>query len=279
MTDVQPQAPEHAPSKTLSGWAKWHDWNVRAMQPSTELICQALALRPGQRVLDLACGTGNPALAIAARVRPGGTVIATDISPEMVAGARQYAERAGIAELDVRLMNAQEIDFPEASFDGVSCAQGLMFCPDPVATMAEVRRVLVPGGRFAVTAWDVPEKNPFFTTLFQTIGRFVPPPPPDPKARGMFGLAPAVEFERVVRAAGFEEFSVQSFAFEIAFESLEQHWQMFSDVAPPAKAAKSTLSPGELARLRDALNETLAPYVRGGELRLSATTLCATGRK
>ncbi len=280
MSDVQTQTGSPAPAKTAPGWEKWHDWNERAMRPTTDHLSLALALTPGQRVLDLCCGTGLPALSLAARVSPGGAVLATDLSPEMVEATRRFAARAGIDNLEARVMNAQEIDYPDASFDAVSCAFGLMFCPDPGACVAEIRRVLKPGGRFALAVWSLPENNPFFTTVFQAVGRFMPPPPPPAaNARSMFGLGQEAELSRVLHAGGFDDFSIESVAFEIEFESLEQHWQMFSDVAPPVKAAKSSLSPDELSRLRQALTETLAPYTQGSQVRLSATASCASGRK
>src|SRR5687767_87665 len=154
--------------------------------PITAWFCEVTGAAPGQILLDAACGTGLPSLALAGRVRPGGKVIATDISSEMLAAARRKAEAAGIDNIEHRVMDVATLGFPDASFDAVTCSFGLMFCPDPVKAASELRRVLRPGGRFAIAVWDEPAKNPFFRTVFDSVARFVQRPPPDPRAPGPF---------------------------------------------------------------------------------------------
>ncbi len=159
-------------------------------------ICDAAGMRPGHVVLDVACGAGQPSTTAAQRVRPDGRVIATDLSPQMADVTRRKAQRLGLDNLDVREMDAQALAFNDASFDTATCRFGLMFCPDPVRAASEVRRVLRPGARFALAVWDVPEKNPFLTSLAAVVSQFVPMPPPDPTAPGVFRLAPPGELER-----------------------------------------------------------------------------------
>lgn len=265
------------PSST-AGWVKWHDWNARAMQPVTSWICEASAASAGDRVLDLGSGTGLPSLALASRVRPNGHVTAIDVSPEMLEAARLNATKAGLANLTYHEMSADSLDFEDAAFDVVSCACLLMFRPDPAKTVAGARRVLKPGGRLAVVVWDAAEKNPFFTAVLEPVGRFVALPATDPKGPGTFRLADD-ELEKVVHGGGFEDVRVHRLAFDVAFESIEQHWRIFSDMAPPVKAAREALGAVAVHELKAAIAESLRPYLNGDRVLLPAAFVCALATK
>ncbi|MBI1798432.1 MAG: methyltransferase domain-containing protein, partial [Candidatus Eisenbacteria bacterium] len=206
-------------------------------------------------------------------------VIATDLSKEMVEVARRKARRMGLDNLEVREMDAQALAFPDASFDGATCRFGLMFCPDPVRAASEVRRVLKSGGRFALAVWDVPAKNPFFTSLGDVIAKFVSTSPPDPKAPGVFRLAPPGELEGVLRAAGFREIMVEPRPMTLSYASPQEYWQIQTDLAAPLKAAIATLGPDDLARLKAAVLEAIAPHVLAGGVRFNSVPLCASAVK
>jgi SAM-dependent methyltransferase len=241
-------------------------------------VCEATQVAAGQRVLDLGSGTGLPSLELAKRVGPSGQVIATDVSPEMLAALAANARKANLANIECREMSAEKIEFPDDSFDVVTCAFVLMFRPDPAAVVREIRRVLKPGGRFAVVVWDEPAKNPFFTAAIEPVGRFIPLPIPDPKAPGTFGLAAAGKLADVLRAGGFSDSTVESLPFKVMFESVGQHWQIFSEMAPPLKAAAESLPEGDLTRLKKAIADGLRPHTEDGRVFLTATPLCAAGR-
>jgi ubiquinone/menaquinone biosynthesis C-methylase UbiE len=262
-----------------SGWEKWHDWYARMMQPISAWFCEATAARPGLIVLDAACGTGVPALALAACVRPDGKVVATDISAEMVGAARRKAAAAGASNIEHREMDVAALDFADASFDAVTCKDGLIYCPDPSKGARELHRVLKPGGRFAITAWDEPANNPFFTTMFETLGRFIQRPPPDPNAPGPFRLARPGELENVLRKAGFTNIAIERREVAFAFDSLAMHWESVNDMAAPVAAAVATLSGSEVARLKQALADALKPYTSNRGVRLPNTALCASGSR
>src|SRR5471032_196937 len=139
-------------------------------------------------------------------------------------------------------MDAQALTFPDASFDAATCRFGLMFCPDPIKAASEIRRVLKPGARFATAVWDVPAKNPFFTSISGVLAEFVPAPPPDPTAPGVFRLAPPGELERVLKAGGFSSVTVEPRPITLTYGSLEEYWQIHTDLAAPLRAALATLS-------------------------------------
>ncbi len=114
------------------------------------LMAELVGLRPGERVLDVACGTGDWTRCAAERVGMQGRVVGLDVSPEMLDVARQ---KNGAATIEWREGSADALPFPDAAFDVVCCQLGLMFFPDRVAALAEMRRVLAPGGRLALMVW------------------------------------------------------------------------------------------------------------------------------
>lgn len=119
-------------SHASPAWAEWDATWERFPGPVNEWLCAAADLKPGMNVLDLASGAGQPAVAVAARVAPGGKVTATDIAPGMVDMLRQRIERAGIANLEAVVMDMEKLEFPDESFDAVTARWAFMFAPDAV---------------------------------------------------------------------------------------------------------------------------------------------------
>jgi len=173
-------------------------------------------------------------------------------------------------------MNMQALEFPDATFDAATCRFGMMFCPDPVKAAAEIHRVLKPGAHFATAVWDVPAKNPFFTVITGALGEFVPLPPPDPAAPGPFRLAPPGELERVLTAGGFSGVTVEARPMTLTYGSLDDYWEVSSDLATPLRSALPSLSPDTIQRLKARLFEALKPYLDGTKVSLAAMPLCAS---
>jgi len=139
------------------GWDKAAPLYERFWQaqlgPARDALFALAALQPGERVLDVACGTGLVTFPAAAAVGPGGRVLATDISDAMVTHLGAEAARRGVTHIEVRRMDAEHLEIETASFDVALCALGLMYVPDPVAALMEQRRVLRRGGRAVAVVW------------------------------------------------------------------------------------------------------------------------------
>ena len=140
----------------------------------TRLMIDAVAPAPGEEVLELACGAGGLGLAIADRVTPGGRVVLSDVAPEMVAIAAARAARrdqAGGAapQVSAQVLDLEQIDLPDASFDIVVCREGLMFALDPARAASEIARVLRPGGRVAIAVWGPRDRNPWLGVLADAV--------------------------------------------------------------------------------------------------------------
>jgi SAM-dependent methyltransferase len=176
-------------------------------------------------------------------------------------------------------MDGGALDFPDASFDAVTCKDGVMFCSDPVHALAEIRRVLKPGGRFAISVWDELEKCHFFNTMFGPVSKALGRQPPDPSAPGPFRLALPGAFERALLDAGLTDAAVEPREVVFEFDSLDQHWSATSAMAAPVEAAKATLPPDELAALKRAIADGLAPFMSGERIRVPNLARCATGTR
>jgi SAM-dependent methyltransferase len=268
-----------ASSDGAAAWERWAGWYEDGARPLGEWFCRAVDARPGLAVIDVGCGAGFPALAVAARVRPGGRVVATDVSPDMTAVVARRARALALDGVSVRPADAAELPFADGSFDAATCSTALMLCRDPVRAAAEMRRVLKPGGRLAVAVWDERSRSPYFDLALDALAAVIPPPR-GPDAPGPFRLARPGALEDVLRAAGFDE--VEAERCPIAFEcaSPEEYVESFTSLAIGLKERLAALPPEESVRLREALAARARAYlVEGGRVRLAATPLCAAGRR
>lgn len=142
-------------------------WSAQLAPAQTELLKLA-APAPGERVLDVACGTGLVALEAAVAVGPYGRVLGVDLSGEMVDAARQRAQERGLSNAQFARMDAEALALPDAGFDVALCALGLMYVPDPEHAIREMRRVLRPGGRMVLAVWGERERcgwSPVFSIV------------------------------------------------------------------------------------------------------------------
>ncbi len=187
--------------------AAWRRWNPVLDAWYGEATRQMLALaqiQPGQRILDVAAGAGEPAVSAALRVGKDGHVLATDISEGIMALAQQVAQEHGLSQLETRVMDGENLALPDEGFDAVLCRLGLMYMPHPVMALREWRRVLKPGGRVAVMVFSTPERNDWGAVPAVIIRRRASLPAPVAGQPGPFSLGAPGVLEEVFRQAGFQ---------------------------------------------------------------------------
>ena len=242
-------------------------------------LLEAAALVPGQRVLDLASGPGLLARDAALRVAPGGTVLATDIAEGMLAeGARRCGEHADTPCFAAA--DAEHLCLADASVDRVLAGLALFIFPHPERALAEMQRVLVPGGRVALSVWGLRETVPLIHRAQDTIARLLPPPK---VARpSVFQYGDADVLAATLEAAGFDDIDIRPCDFACHFIDAEAYWQAFLDLAGGAAEALGRLPEATQAGLRAAVTDDLAAHCcddgRGGYL-LPARTLIASARR
>ena len=186
----------------------WNDWGalLRAwLGPATEMMLDMAGVKPGHRVLNVAAGAGDDTLQAAARVGPSGHVLATDISANILEFAAANARRAGYANVETKLMDGEEIDVAEASFDAVLSRVGLIYFPDQQKALSGMKRALKPGGHIGAIVYSTPENNSFFSIPVSVIRRRASLPPPLPGQPGPFSLGKPGVLEEALRNAGFRD--------------------------------------------------------------------------
>ncbi len=216
------------------GWKKYRKDMLRWMAPVSEQLVRSAGISYGQTVLDVATGTGEPALTIAKMIGQNGRVVGVDLSPEMLEVAKEEAAFQGLTNvLDFQVVKDESLSiFSDNTFDSVVCRNGLMFMPDPVKALKAFLRVLKPGDKASVTVWGSPDKSPVMSIVMKTISKHVPdmsqrlaaPSPGTPG--GAFSIANVDMLRIYFLKAGFSNFNAEKIEVTIAqTDTAEQFWQ------------------------------------------------------
>ena len=247
-----------------AGWEKY-DWRITGSDVSDTMFAAA-QLGAGHRVLDIACGTGQPAIPAAQRVGPTGSVLAVDYSEGMLAVARRKAEAAGLTNIEFRQVDGDTLTFPEASFDVVLSRWGINLFDDPVACMAAACKALKPGGRVVVTTWGPPDKNPWASIPIMVFGKTLNLPPPPKDAPGLFALGQGPQLEAVLKGAGFSDVVVESLSVDPAgeFDSGDEYFTFSREVAGPVAVLYQRMSPEQQKATADEIARQFEGFRRSG---------------
>src|SRR5689334_8251103 len=188
--------------------AAWHRWTPTIQEwlgPATAAMFDMAGVGPGARVLDIAAGAGEPTISAARRVTPAGSVLAIDISANILEFAAESAREQGLTNVETKVMDGEHLTLPDASFDAAISRVGLIYFPDQQRALAETRRVLRPNGRFAAMVYTTPERNGFFSIPIGIIRRRAQLPPPLPGQPGPFSLGGDGVLADAFRRAGFRD--------------------------------------------------------------------------
>ena len=246
------------------------------LAPVTDTLVDHLAPEPGSYVLDVAAGTGEPALTLA-RNLGGGQVLAIDAAKGMIDVAAAKAAEAGLANLAFELMPAEAMTFADDTFDRVVCRFGVMLFTDPIKGLAEIWRVLKPGGRFALAVWGDPDQ----LSSFKFFAEVLDPLMPEGNKTAMSAaasLGPDGALEAALEAAGFQGFSVTRHQLDYNFPDFDSYWALMEGSGILAQQF-AALSPAQLASVRDEVAHRAAAYQRQGRLILPHAYLVASGTR
>lgn len=254
-------------------WDKWDNWMQRQTHTITDWICRSADARSGHRILDIAAGSGQPAITLARLVKPNGTIVATDLSEEMLRVARRKANQADLDNVEFKEMDAENLEFEDESFDAVTCRFGLMFCPDPVRAISEARRVLKKNRPYVAVTWGDPEKNPSLARVGAIIGQLAPEAAAPPGALGPLSLPDPEKLKELARQAGFEHPEVEPRSLSMEYGSLDEVWNILSEFVPPVVNALSKVDDAKKVQIKEALLEEFGKYRDGGKVKMPALAL------
>lgn len=253
------------PEQTAEGWDAVADGYAEHVDPDLAGFArEALELLPvgaGDRVLDVACGSGALALQAARR---GAAVTAVDFSKQQIHILQARAEEEGLDRLDARVMDGQALDLDGGSFDAAFSMFGIMLFPDRARGFAELRRVLRPGGRAAVSAWRDPSEIEWFVLFKEAIATALPdmPEPPQPP---FVELADPERFEREMWEAGFADVEMHTVDHIQEVANVEAAWVKLAEANPVLPALFSKMGRDEVERVREAFFDLYAEgYGSGG---------------
>jgi SAM-dependent methyltransferase len=260
-----------------AGWEARRETLRTTTMPVSAWLIDAIVPQPGDTLLELAAGTGDTGFLAAELIEPGGTLICSDFSPEMLAAARRRAEELGVANARFKQIDAEtSIDLETASVDGVLCRWGYMLLADPEIALRETRRVLRSGARAALAAWADPDDNPWSTLPARELMARGLAEPPQPGLPGQFAWAREGMIAEQLEAAGFGEHHVEAVDFTIDYRSAADWWASNSDYSTWFAAAVARASDDDLAAVGDAIDRHAERFAAGaGSLRIPARSWVA----
>jgi SAM-dependent methyltransferase len=259
----------------------WGEHAAYADARGAELADRLLGLTrpaPGERVLELACGAGGLGMAAAARVVPDGQVVISDVVAEMTAIAAARAGRLGLTNVRARVLDFEDIDEPDDSFDVVLCREGLMFAVDPARAMGEIRRVLRPDGRVGIAVWGARERNPWLGVVFDAVSAELDRPVPPPGIPGPFSLGDAERLGALLREATWADVEVSQLEVPLRAGSLDEWWGRTSALAGPLAAILASQPEPVLDAIRDRARAAATAYETDAGVEFPGAALIASAR-
>jgi len=260
------------------GWKKWWRTLEQITQSVTDNLVEMADIKPGQNVLDIATGIGEPALTVAQKVGNGGRVTATDQSPQMLSIAQDRAREMGLSNVEFKESDSESLDFPDEHFDAIVCRWGLMFLPDPVTALKSIKRMLKPDAKFSTAVWDKPANIPFFSFAVHTLQEMFNVPPPLPGTPTVAGMADGV-VEKRMEQAGFSNIVRKELALNFSFPTAEEYTHLMKDIAAPLSAMMADQPNEEQERYWKTLEENVEKKfgTSNGEVNLISVAICVVG--
>jgi len=242
-------------------------------RPATDVLLRALRIRPGQTIVELGAGTGELSRRLATSTGSTGRVVSSDVADGMIELLSHTT--ADLANVEVKKLDAMQIDLPEASADVVVFRMGLMLLPAPEVALRGIRRILRPGGR-GIVVWAGPEHNPWMVAvglaaMVHGLGGAAPTAPGMP-----FSLSEVATLRSLLSGAGFVDVDVEAVETPSAYADEQEHFDTVASLAGPLGQAIAAASPEQVDAMRATAAEVLAPHRTEAGLVVPGRTLVAT---
>lgn len=247
--------------KAARGWND-HTPHIRAwLKHATEAMLDMAGIKPHSRVLDVAAGAGDQTLDIAQRVGSKGFVLATDLSPAILALAQDNVRRAGYDNVETRPADGECLPVDSASFDAAVCRLGLMLFLDPLQGLREMHRALRPGGGVCTMVFSRPEKNPCITILMSTALKHAGLPLRDPYQPGsLLSLGKPGLIDDMFRATGFREIATTTMDAPFRWPSAGHYLDFVRTSASPIQQILAGLEPAAADAAWAEIEERLSSF-------------------
>ena len=266
-------------NKDGAAWRRWHPTLDRWYGEVTRQMLDLARIQPGQRILDIAAGAGEPAVSAAERVGTSGYVLATDIAEGIVELALQVAREHGLKQIETRAMDGEKLDLPDASFDTVLCRLGLMYMPHPVTALREWRRALRAGGRVAVGVFSTPDRNSWGAMPVSIIRRRAQLPPPVPGQPGPFSLGGPGVLESAFRQAGFDHPEIRAVPVPHTMASAAEYVRVAREAFGAFNAMMAHLSPQERESVWNEVEGSMRSFESSGGFEVPGECLVGAATK
>lgn len=221
-------------NNAAAGWQNWWETVERGAQKVSNKLVELAEIKPGDKVLDIATGIGEPAVTAARRVKPNGKVVAIDISPQMLLIAKTRAKSLGLDDIiEFRESDGEKIDLPDSTekFDAILSRWGLMFFPNLSAALVKIREMLVTNGSLSAAVWSAPSKVPWLDLAFASVRKQINAPSPAPMTPGPFALADIDALKQSFSEAGFRDIKTNTIQVTFEFDSPESYTKLHQQTA------------------------------------------------
>ena len=267
-------------TRAAAGWQKWFETLEAedAGRAVTRVLLEQADVRPGDDVLDVGSGYGEPGLSAATAVGPNGHVTCLDISGDMLAFAEARARAAGLSNVTFVEADIDGLELAPASLDVVLSRATMMYASNPLETLRRLHTALRPGGRLAVAVWATPDRVAFATpvaVMIEALG--IEPPAGGP---GPFALGSDGALRDLVREAGFTDVVAATALAVYQTATAEACTQWIRDVAPPITELVADQPASVQQDVWDRVTRSWGPFQDpGGAVRLPCTAICVSARK
>jgi SAM-dependent methyltransferase len=264
------------------GWKEWWVPIEKGAQKLSQRLIELAEIKPGQRVLDIATGIGEPSITAAKVVGNGGHVLATDISRQMLTNAKERATSLGLQDIiEFKETDAENLDLATSSFDAALCRWGLMLFPNLDTAIGKIYSSLVSGGRFAAAVWADATKVPVISLAARIIGSQVKMSPPPQGVPNPFSLSDTSQLEDSLARAGFRDIHIETEIVTFEFESGRDYCRYCQAVSVSARTALSKVIEERKEEVwRKVAEEATRNYgTANGLIKMDNESICIVGTR